>query len=356
MYRVSFATRWSFVALPILALTPLPGEAQVRVALDWLFPTETVFFSDFDPFGSGSQPDLFSATIQNTAGQSQRVVLELSVTMIQPRNIFLMRASTRAFDLDMGARRVTNRDIATTGRDVSAAEFEFGPQSADLTDQVQRTGRFPSGTYRFTVEIRTPQGIVLDRASVDRDLVNPSRVELVSPGRAFGEPPPVVTTFFPRFLWNTDGSFANADFEIRISEVEEAVSAEEAMSNFANWEGRVQGATTAVYPASVAAIPLQPGRTYAWQVTRELRTSGGVETIESPVYWFRMSGTPPTGNELMQQIMALARSLGMGSQLEGFQLSGSPTVDGRPITQEALSELLRRIGAGEVQVGPITVR
>ncbi len=356
MSRTYRLAPWLVLALLGTGLLPRGGEAQARVTLDWLYPTETIFFSDFDPFGAGQQPDLFAATIQNTTGQPQRIVLELAVTMIQPRSIFLMRASTRSFDLSSGVRRITNRELATTGRDVSAAEFEFGPESAELTDQVQRTGRFPSGRYRFQIEIRTPQGIVLDRASVERELVNPSRVELLSPGRPFGEPPPVVTSFFPRFLWSIDGAFGEADFQIRLSEVEEATSAEEAMANFANWEERVRGATTAIYPASVAALPLEPGKTYAWQVVRELRTSGGVEEIESPIYWFRMTGGAPVQSEISQQLLALLQSLGLGSEVEGFQLTGAASVEGRPMSREAFAELLRRIGAGEIQVGQVTVR
>ncbi len=361
MRRYSRSIPW---ALGIaLVLTPPPVEAQVRLALDWLYPAESIYFSDFDPFSPGLQPDLFAMTLQNLTGNTQSVVLELTVNMVRPQSVLLVRAATNPFPLQTGVRRISSKDLATTGRDVSAADFEFGSNSDVLTNQLRQTGLFPAGTYRFTVEVRTAQGIVLDRAEVSREVINPTRIELLSPGRLFGDPAPIVTTPSPRFLWSGDAPLAagGGDYRIRVARVDAGVSAEEAMSGFAAWESRVR-ATTAVYPGSAQALPLEQGRTYAWQIVREVRTSGGVEQLESPIFWFRMSS--PSGatdesaatSELVDQIAAIAQAFGLGGELQGFRPSGPAMVGGRPVTQAVLDEILRRIASGEIQVGTVTVR
>ena len=50
-----------------------------------------------------------------------------------------------------------------------------------------QSGRFPAGSYVVVVRVLTPQGLELDRGEVRIQLVNPTRIEPVSPSRPFGE-------------------------------------------------------------------------------------------------------------------------------------------------------------------------
>lgn len=343
-------------------LAAAPASAQVRVSMQWLYPVETLFVSDFAPYGTGQQPDFLSVNLQNGAGE-QTIVLEVSVAQEHPLAQLVFRGSTAPFVLREPLRRVTNRDLASEGRDVSIEDYEIG----DDTDRITETGRFPSGRYVFAARVLTPQGIELDRSEVRVDLVNPTRVELLTPGTPFGDPPPVVATPSPRFQWTPDEGLvaAGAEYRLRVVPVNGAASPEEAIQGFAAWEATTS-ATSALYPGSVTALPLQPGGTYAWQVIRRVRTSGGSEDIASEIYWFRMADATAGGGAagpgdaasipadlLLRQ---LAERLGMGDDLEGFRPTGQILVDGEPVSTEGLEALIRAILAGEISVHSITVR
>ena len=183
------------------------------------------------------------------------------------------------------------------------------------------------------------------------DLVNPTRVQLLTPGRPFGEPPEIVSSSSPRFQWSADEELlTGASYRIQVVSVDGAASAEEALQGFAAWDAAVSG-TTALYPGSVSAIPLVAGATYAWQVTREVTTSGGSQTLTSPIYAFRMAnasgGASSAGNQSAGdlganvQLDALAQALGFDSQLAGFKPTGQIIVDGRPLSVANLEALLR---------------
>ncbi|HUH12993.1 MAG TPA: hypothetical protein VMK65_07770 [Longimicrobiales bacterium] len=349
-------------AVVALALAAPQAHAQARATLQWIYPVETIYVSDFTPYTVGHHPDLLAITLMNGAAGSQTVVLELTATMERPRSLLVFTGTTDPFVLSGTSRRLTNRDLASNDRDVSFAHFDVGDETEDVIERMGYTGRLPSGTYRFAAVLRTPEGVELDRSEVLVELANPSRVELVSPGRPFGEPPPVVVTPSPRFIWSVDaGAGMTGSYELRVARADGAGSAEEAMEGFAVWEHRT-GGTTAQYPGSVEAIRLEAGATYVWQVVREVRTSGGTERVESPIYTFRLAstaaGTDRSGGEevadrLMQELI---RTLGLGSELAGFRPSGPLLIDGRTVSQDALQELLRAIAAGEIALRSITVR
>jgi hypothetical protein len=345
-----------------LSLAP-PADAQVRVSLGWLSPAEVVFISDFNPFSTGRQPDLMGITLQSGSVGSQNVVLELSIHMLEPQSVMVFRGRTGPFVLDQAVRSLTNRDMATPGRDVSIIDFELGRRAEEIGDRMLETGRFPAGLYSFDLEVRTPQGIVLDRGELLRELTNPTRVELVAPGVPFGDPPPTVTSPSPRFLWGTDGDqfLGGAEYRIRVVPVYDDASPEAAMQGFAAWESLVTG-PTALYPGSSEALRLASGTLYAWQVTRRVRTSAGVEDLESPIYWFRMAGRSSTAAGggaqavLLRQLRQLADRTGVGEDLGDFEPAGTFVLDGRAISAEDAQRLLQAVLDGTIPLGSIVIR
>lgn len=356
------------LAALLVAAASQPAAAQVDLSIQWLYPVETIYAADLSPYNVGGQPDFLSITLLNGAASPQNVVLELRVEQVEPTSAELFRGETDPFVLEGPRRRLTNRDLASRGRDVSVQDWEIGARAEELTERITETGRFPAGGYRFTVLVRTPDGVLLDRAELRRDLTNTTRLELIGPGAPFGEPPPVVSSPSPRFLWSTDSGVlpeSGGEYELRVVPVGAAASPEEAMQNFAAWETTTP-ATTAVYPGSVSALRLEPGATYAWQVTREIRTSGGTEVLESPIYAFRVSGGAgearvtrrgAAGRVGASRVLdELARALGMTDELEGFEPTGQVLVDGRPMSSEGLEALVRAVLAGEVTVRSVTLR
>jgi hypothetical protein len=196
--------------------------------------------------------------------------------------------------------------------------------------------------------------------------VNPTRLELLSPGRAFGDQPEIVTAPSPRFQWSADEGVVGGlgSYRIKVVEVGAAASAEEAMQGFASFEGTTPS-TSLLYPGSVSALPLQPGQSYAWQVTREVKTSGGVQSVESPIYWFRMAGgndqtaaSKANGGDVGISVVLreLAIKLGLQGDLSGFRPTGELLIDGQSVSIENLEALLRAIQSGRVSPLNFTIR
>jgi hypothetical protein len=162
-------------------------------------------------------------------------------------------------------------------------------------------------------------------------------------------------------MWSTDAQAPGALYRLRVVRVDGASSAEEAIQGNASWE-TLTPATTEFYPASSAALRLEPGAVYAWQVTREVRSSSGVERVKSPVFWFRVGGP---GNQfagggidesVRLRILEMLRKLGLGSELQGFRPVRATLADGRILSFETLEELIAAIASGQITLVSLRVR
>jgi hypothetical protein len=353
--RVGMMALWALILAPA-------ASAQVRVSVQWLYPIESLYLADLSPYTVGAQPEFLSINLLNGATQ-QTVRLEVTLSRERPTASQIFRGTTDPFVVTGTGRRITNRDLACDDCPYALDDAEITTEWEDL---LAETGRFPAGSYVIRVRVLNGAGTLeLDRSEVRIELVNPSRIELVSPGTRFGETPELVTNTTPRFLWSSDAGVVSGggEYQIRVVPVDEAASAEDAIQQFASWEATTR-ATTAIYPGSVSAIPLQPGGTYVWQVVREVRGSSGTELISSPIYWFRMAeaqtGDDPAGQGtggavgVGNQLQQLARTLGL--DLSGFRPTGQISVDGQLYPADRLEELLRAILAGEISIQSITVR
>lgn len=333
------------------AAAQVAGEFQVTIRA--LLPVEALYLADLVPGRSAAQPDIFGITLLNPTGEPTEVVLDLAAAREHPDPIEILRGSTHPFILEGPIRQITNRHLTTRGGDVALADHSVSQQAAG--DPALRSGRLPAGTYRITVTLRTPQGQRLGEAVLRLTLAYPTRVTLLSPGAELGAPPPVVPDATPRFLWSGDGD-AGGEYRLRVVPVDDAASGTAAMqAGHVAWE-TVTLATSALYPASAAALRLEPGGTYAWQVTRELRTSGGVERIESPIHWFRVAGTSATAGALHLRLTALLRALGLTDDLAGFVPVSAVLEDGRAVSLPELEALLGAIQSGEVPLLSVRIR
>ena len=352
--------RVGLIALLGLILAPA-ASAQVGVSVQWLYPIESLYLADLSPYTVGAQPEFLSILLTGGASD-QMVVLDLNLRMERPTASEIFQGSTDPFLVTGTARRLTNRDLSCSDCPYG---IEHGEISNDFEDRVRESGRFPAGSYVLVVRALTPAGIEFDRDEVRIELTNPTRIELVSPGRPFGETPEIVTNTTPRFVWSSDGGAVGGggEYRIRVVPVEGAASAEDAIQQFASWDATTN-ATQAIYPGSVSAIPLAPGGTYAWQIVRQVRGSAGEELLTSPIYWFRMANAGSGGDDpsdggggdvgTVNQLRQLARTLGI--DLSGFRPTGLIYVDGQPYPADRLEELLRAILAGEISIQSITVR
>jgi hypothetical protein len=356
----------AFRAAPLIvaAIVAAPAAAQVQVTLRPLAPPEAFFVADLMPGSAGARPDLIGITLVQgpitgdaaRAATGPTISLEITVTRESPSPAQIFRGTTDPFVLSEPVRHLTLRDLASRGRDVSITDFEVNDEA--LNGPGGRTGRLQPGTYLFRVTVHDSRGGAGDSDELRISFTSPSRVELLSPGGPADVAPPVVLGPTPRFVWSGDGAVPDARYRLRVVKVEGGGSAVEALQGgFPAWDAIING-TSALYPASVEALRLESGATYAWQVTRELRTSGGTEVVESPIYWFRVGGAggrPPASGGLELRFAALLRALGL-TELEGFTPVGATLEDGRPFPLDKLEDLLTAIAAGEVSVLSVRVR
>lgn len=342
-------------ALIFCAVLSTPAAAQVQVSLRPLAPPEAFFVADLMPGSAGVRPDLVGITLVSGGHVGQTISLEFTVARESPSPAQIFRGTTNPFVLSQAVRQLTVRDLASRGRDVSITDFTVNDQA--LEGASGRTGRLPAGTYLFRVVVHDQAGNAVDDDELRIGISGSSRVELLSPGGPADLPPPEVLGPTPRFLWSADDGAATARYRLRVVKVDGAGSAAEALqTGFPAWDATLTG-TSAFYPASAQALRLEPGATYAWQVTRELGTTGGTELVESPIYWFRVGGPggQPAAGTLGVRWAALLRALGL-TELEGFTPVGATLDDGRVLPLDKLEELLQAIQAGEVAVLNVRVR
>ena len=340
-----------------VALAATPAAAQVQLSLRQLAPLEAFYVADLLPGSPGVRPDLLGITLVSDGRVGQTISLEVAVAREQPSPMQIFRGTTNPFVLQGAVRHLTSRDLVSRGRDVSITDVEVNDDGLETAGG--RSGRLRAGTYRFTVIVRNAQGQPIDEEELRLTFSTPTRVELLSPGAPADAPPPVIPGPTPRFIWSADGEAPGARYRLRVVQVDAgAGSAVEALqAGFPAWQATVAG-TSAIYPASAEALRLEAGATYAWQVTRELRTSGGNDVVESPIYWFRMGagGAPNTsGGALGLRFDALLKALGL-TELNGFTPVGAKLEDGRALSLATLEELLAAIVAGELAILAVRVR
>lgn len=355
---------WCRVVLLLLAAVggmPLLANAQVQVSVRSSYATEALFISDITPAGRTSSVDVFEVSLVNSSGRAETVELAITFVKEQPTSTALFTGTTSAFTLPPGAISLGSADFFTTGKDVSITDYSVGSDVEQLRDLVTQTGRLPAGDYVISVEVRRPQGVLLGSGELRWRLTNPSRVELVAPGNALGMAPAAINTSGLRFVWSSDGGTLQSLYTIRVVKAEGVVSGEEAMQGHPAWEATVTG-TSALYPASADAQRLEPGATYAWQVTREVRSSFGVELIQSPIYWFRAGGSgertaAATADDAFKMRLAeLLKTVGLSKELAGFRPVSARLADGSTISLESLQEVLAAMAAGDVALVSIRVR
>lgn len=373
--------RWCLAstAVAALCLWPSSGRAQVTLNFIWHNPDmQSFYLSDFPGIGEGTvdvsqHPDIFTIVLRNVSTETKEVTVRVSFRVGSAVANEIAWIETIPITLNAGeVLSVTNRELGREGSRFATGDSDYDEEATEtLQDAILQSGLLPSDTYYFTIEVLNEVGILIPGASALHVLwvSNPTRVDLVGPGSQFGGQLPVIATDTPQFFWSTDAitdvitaGRVSARFQIRVVKVEGASTAEEAMQGFAVWEKIVENQTTEIYPSSVEAMALEVGETYAWQIVRQVETSGGIRGIESDIFWFKMedptSGIIGAGieEEVSQMLNQILELQGVTGELEGYQPTGQVLVDGRPVDLNSLRNLLEQVLSGQLQIATIIIR
>jgi hypothetical protein len=247
--------------------------------------------------------------------------------------------TSRPFTVPPGMKIVTNFDLNRNGN-IGLTESEIAPAFKPYVDDGLATGLMPEGRYAFEMRIRQIGGVQDDATvSVILTLKNTSRVDLRSPRD--GES----TNEFPFFEYSFDGDRAT----LRVAELGEGQSREDAL---ARRPLMLEADVTGNSYMYLGGRPLENGKTYVWQMTvDQALMGGGASSVESPVWAFTVTGVPngrsesPILHQLEEIFGARYPAIFEAIRSGGFSPSGSFVLNGTPISQSDLLDLLNQLRA-----------
>jgi len=381
-------SRWckcnvSFVLLIILAIVPVKNTVAQNITLrlettPLLDNTQLVSFTDLGVDNDGNGPVLISGFLENLDPEPiNDLYMEINISAAKLGTLVKLRSFS---DLPISLEPyqslyITNNDIARNripGID-QTIDFTGGltPEGESLFDRLSGSTTLPRDVYSVEVIIFTVTD-AFGREDLAQDVVefggsaarifSENEIYLKAPGDRVGSRSDI-TNPYPQFSWEGENS---VNYRLVVVEqnrqdspeslIESALSTVPvndggSLLEFENLD-MVVTESTYQYPSS-GAQPLEPGKTYYWQVQTILQRSGDAERVTSEIWTFSLSGssenlsTPPVTGEVEDALIAL---LGEDAyrqlQSEGFELTGLE-YDGQEFTGPAatvkLEELLQLI-------------
>jgi len=325
-------------------------ELQLAPALSF---AQIVYVSDFDFYQQGANQFLFQLTVDNSAGSQTSGILRFE---IRRNDDLIAETETRLFTLSAGESfAVSNIELNAGYTTQSGDLIRFdkskttNPDPA-FEDEVLSSGKLPKGNYQFLVKYlygtdettAPPQSIYIN---------NPTFIRPVTPGTPRSSNYlEILYTQFPTFQFETDfdPTFAvEAPFHVQIfKKLEQHGSFDEVLTSTPHYD---EWMYETLFPYQVAGVqPLDPG-VYVWRVQLRVVTSSGTETLESPLYTFRIEDPSKLGqfddqgvkDEIMQLLIDLLGERGreIARALSDYNLTAI-RLNGETITKTQLYNVL----------------
>ena len=338
--------------LIILSIIPIAVFSfslnTIDVDLQLFIPDNgVIFLNDIDLVNIDKAPVLFGITITSNYSDPIEIQLEIGVKRNQQD---IITGMTYPFTIQPGVTYLTNQDLGINPN-FSYTDINLG----ELEEIVYATGKLPAGQYEFFVRV------LIDQSNVDEDIKiltisNPPTVlDLLSPGQpAENINLMEISTTLPFFLWHSNAS----KFRITICE---KLPTNSSPADVMNNEPRCQETQEFEenlpkffqYP-SFGSRPLQPGKTYYWQIVAITESSDGPVELESEIWGFKISNlVGGTFSMEHQQLLAyltsffggrgLADLFEPGGELDGFTFTGTMFNNGAPMTYEDLNTFIEQI-------------
>lgn len=365
-------------------LAAAPVQSQVVIQAQLLQRDLRLFFlSDFNFTGrSRTTAEFFSVTISNTSVSSQSGCLRMQIdrrsgARLEP----LASGTTDPFPLSPGqVIRITNLNLFSQARQFSLNDYAIESSGEGVRDQVLATGKLPSGIYRFTFQLQPCGGgsFTASDSYFEIDVSNPTNLDLIGPGAPAGRGAPSISpTLFPLFRWSSTLSRFRLTLAEKLADVHDSASPAEiiqdrvrfqrtltldpARSGGAAADGSEYIATTRyAYPAT-GGWPLEPGKTYYWQITGLAAAPGEEIGLPSEIWAFTVQpgGASGTAEIDLAGVLATLRPasgealsayLARGGELDGYSLTGRFWLNGRWITREEVQAILVKLATGEYKI------
>ena len=248
------------------------------------------YFSDWE-----SNPNIATLIVDNATGQSQNIIFSLNLTHSRYGQVLTVQSDPKT--ITPGQNIFNNTDFIN---------WETVEYNHALERTIVQTGRLPEGTFTLCVDLQNFAGTsVFATTCASVDIMYPEPPRLVFPMNN-----DVITSEYPTFQWTP--VVVPPDYQLRyilkIVEILPGQSPVQALrANIPHYENNNLMASYFTY--SVEALPLEQGKTYAWQV----------QALDQ-------NGLPPASNEGKSEIWTF--SLGGRVTSEGFPQDSLELVDG----------------------------
>lgn len=345
------------------ALGQCVGSPTLTVTLSRTI--EVFRVGDFDPSDTHFHPHVFTLMMCNDLTEPREVMLSLRID--SDSYGVLGRGETVAFELAPGTTTISNQDLTEASGDYELEDLDVTPEAEDLEELILELGYLPEGSYCFVLQMKPAGAGPHDFSPITVEdcltVTNPLNLEIIQPGAPFGGELPIVLSTHPQFQWNSRAS----RWQVRIAEIEPGDgSGEDIMENVPVYEaeltpgdvfsGGQTGAISWSYPS--AGEDLGRGRSYCWQVTALVETSGGTEDVVSEVFCFRrLDAADLAAEPVLEALSAIWPQLleQLGPQMEGLVPTGMVSLDDQAVDPATLQKIIEAIASGELTVEEIKI-
>lgn len=360
---------WILIVVLSTSLLPSVTSAQsdtVTVDLELFIPDNGIFFlNDLNLTNLNHAPLLFAITIKNYFAVPKQLVLRFG---IRRDNETLIDGRTDPFSIAPfpGQIYLTSQNILREGQQYSIENYDIGDAADDLLNAILAQGKLPSGEYHFFVEVEYEKNSIAQRSIFDEEIIRiqiSTTLDLISPGQPVdgGELMELYTTL-PFFQWHSTAE----RFRLIVCEkLPFNSSPQDVMNNEPRLQQLIERRTFFQYPAS-GTWPLEPGKTYYWQIVAITESTSGPVELESEIWGFKIADLANgAGTMQHQQLLGLLLSIlgdsrlaalfGNGGDLDGYSFTGVMLKNGQNLPQDELMAILQQILNNKIVIERVTI-
>ena len=352
--------------------------AELTFDINWV-PYVSYYISSVDITSGKSEVPIFSAVL-DPGDDEYEISIEFSIYINSEElgvDDYLIRLNTpfpftitdkiviSNLDLDENTNSITN--INGQIIDIGSMEFEAMDleDAADLLTSILLSGQLPNGTYTFSMIVTPVGGEPLGEPHIIT-ITNQDLLQIISPGGSLAD-----TTFneiytsYPVFQWSSDvcNIPGGCEYFIRVAEYksDEHSSTEQAIEGVTvlpldqTLGFTLVGSEVSTYRYPTDSGDLLPGKTYVWQVRKDMPTTSGTEQLLSDIAVFKVKDFSASGNTslevgdnsptgmLLRSIIGdefADRLFGEGGELAGMYTNGNITLNGERVDISAIQSLV----------------